>query len=531
MTDKPGVPVITSVRTTSPAMGTPYRDEEGDGAVVEERVEHVEHVDQTALLPVHRIKASSAESGEDADSCSSHGSAAALPLPMPTSCHPKGAVRSALAVLLVLWLLPSTWLLEALLPSISPSALVSVGCVLPASSSSEAQTLFRSVHLSNQTGHKSPATKEDKEAQLLHETRVLAGRGAKVLVWPEGALVVQGERQEASLWRKVGEIAAQTRTNVVIAYILQVGANSRTGSCRLNRAALVMPESVSIPEGHGQQKNETTKPAWVYDKRHLVPFVESFGTRAGTHEPPIADLLIPVVSSSLHASARQHETLARVSVGPQICYDVEFADTPSAPTLLVSPAHVWEHSMAVHGFGALRNRVLEQGMGAALRCDNGPGGASGLIDSRGVERFVQTADQGYSFVTTAALPLRSVSKSDQRADDGHFETVPAGKTVYARLHNSGAWGLLFGFTLIGWAMELWGRKVLYSLCARASHLAQVEAMAEEYEDEFLAGVSPPTEEEEEEEGPGEENGRSGGRLEAAGGQDAESSSRVRSRTV
>ncbi|BGP34226.1 hypothetical protein JCM10296v2_006041 [Rhodotorula toruloides] len=181
-------------------------------------------------------------------------------------------------------------------------------------------------------------TKHAKLDDWLKETRIVAGRGAKVLSWFEGAVelekgarteegegwVAMGE-QERELLSRVGEVCDMYKVHILATYLVPPPL-SQHSSKRLNVATLVGPSTV-----------DTSTPNLVFStpKQHPVPFIESHSNTARS-APSLGSLsdTLPLAAVTLSHPPRTpapHLTLLQtVSISAAICQDVSF------PSLLTS---------------------------------------------------------------------------------------------------------------------------------------------------------------------------------------------------
>lgn len=280
----------------------------------------------------------------------------------------------------------------------------------------------------------------------LAESRIVAGRGAKVLSWSEGAVRLEkGARQvpddgedeemgadEAALLAKVGEVCdmykvrhsspesgvapahARPQVYILATYVVPpASASHRHDHKYLNVATLVGPgASSSAPGPHI---------VWTTTKQRPVPFVESFshtlrsipslGSQPGAL--PLAEVQLPHGSRtpSPHLTPQQ-----RVSVSGAICQDIAFpslvssyvvpssddsnphrrrpAAPPRTPQLLLNPSLVPASlpGLARASLAQVRARALEHGA-FVLRCAGAGGGDSALVGPEGDVRVLQRGDE------------------------------------------------------------------------------------------------------------------------------------------
>ncbi|BGP34223.1 hypothetical protein JCM10296v2_006038 [Rhodotorula toruloides] len=280
-------------------------------------------------------------------------------------------------------------------------------------------------------------TKHAKLDDWLKETRIVAGRGAKVLSWFEGAVelekgarteegegwVAMGE-QERELLSRVGEVCDmykvkganqgdenrrltlfESQVHILATYLVPPPL-SQHSSKRLNVATLVGPSTV-----------DTSTPNLVYltTKQHPVPFIESYSNTARS-APSLGSLsdTLPLAAVTLSHPPRTpapHLTpLQTVSISAAICQDVSFPSLltscvspstipsesqPKKPQLILNPSNTPSslHGISHGQFAQTRARALETNS-FVLRCDSpGTTGGSALFGPQGDVR-VRTGGEG-----------------------------------------------------------------------------------------------------------------------------------------
>ncbi|BGP50474.1 hypothetical protein JCM10450v2_006393 [Rhodotorula kratochvilovae] len=267
----------------------------------------------------------------------------------------------------------------------------------------------------------------------LAETRVVAGRGAKVLTWSEGAVRLdkgqrgeEGNRWEAmgeeerELLKRVGEVCDMYKVYILATYLVPpASSSSHERQKYLNVATLVGPASLSstpsAPSPHL---------VWSTTKHHPVPFVESYthATRAlpalgsAPHALPFASVQLP---HAPHTPSPHRTPLQRVALAGAICQDVAFPsllstfspvphtgahNTPlRTPQLLLNPSLAPPSlpGLAHASLAQARSRALEHGA-FLLRCD--ATGSSLLAGPDGDVRVLVLAREGAGS-WEAELPL------------------------------------------------------------------------------------------------------------------------------
>ncbi|GAA5924109.1 hypothetical protein JCM1841_004576 [Sporobolomyces salmonicolor] len=255
----------------------------------------------------------------------------------------------------------------------------------------------------------------------LHETKVVAGRGAKVVSWSEGALRLDGkgrkEKQEGEGWeamgkeeqevlKRVAEVCDMYKIYVHAAYL--VPAPDAPRHKLLNVATLVGPSS--------SPSSTAINVVWSTTKHHPVPFVESYSyaTRLDRSLGSSANQL-PLSHSELsraaHTPAPHLTPLQTVDITGAICQDVAFpsllssfvrpssssssspssSSGPQTPQLILNPSYTPILSLARAQFAQVRARAVEQNA-FVLRCDAAEG-ASGLVGPDGDARVLRSADE------------------------------------------------------------------------------------------------------------------------------------------
>ncbi|GAA5891365.1 hypothetical protein JCM8208_002602 [Rhodotorula glutinis] len=303
-----------------------------------------------------------------------------------------------------------------------------VGCVVPPS-----LVARRSDQLSS-------ATVDD----WLAETRVVAGRGAKVLSWSEGAVRLEkgarsgsgeeGEDEEMgedekSLLEKVGDVCDMYKVYVLATYVVPPASSSSHHHTHkyLNVATLVGPRTSSS----GSSPNLV----WSTTKHHPVPFVESFshtarrlvGLGSSSDALPLADVALP---HAPHTPSPHRTPQQQLSVSGAICQDIAFPSLLSSyssphandgdnrppprqhprrtPQLLLNPSLV-PPSLSGLGRASLaqaRARALEHGA-FVLRCSGGSG-ESALVGPEGEVRvLVEGEERAGSWEAEVALERAS----------------------------------------------------------------------------------------------------------------------------
>ncbi|GAA5859450.1 hypothetical protein JCM1840_004621 [Sporobolomyces johnsonii] len=259
---------------------------------------------------------------------------------------------------------------------------------------------------------------QSKLDNWIHETRVVASRGAKVVSWSEGALVLDGKgrkgKQEGEGWeamgeeehevlKRVAEVCDQYQIYVLAAYLVPAPNSPRHKL--LNVATLVGPSS--------SPSATAINLVWSTTKHHPVPFVESY-SYAARLDPSLGSSANQLPLSRIELSHETHTPsphltpLQTVSLSGAICQDVAFPSLlasfvhpssssssapPQTPQLILNPSHTPLLSLARAQFAQVRARAIEQNA-FILRCDAAEG-VSGLVGPDGDARVVRrSSDEG-----------------------------------------------------------------------------------------------------------------------------------------
>ncbi|GAA5945493.1 hypothetical protein JCM10213_004175 [Rhodosporidiobolus nylandii] len=275
--------------------------------------------------------------------------------------------------------------------------------------------------------------------EWLMETRIVAGRGAKVLTWSEGAIPLNkggkgGEGwegmgiEERELLRTVGEVCDMYKVYVLATYLVPPRYGSKHK--RLNVATFVGPSSLASEPREGQPYL-----VWSTTKHYPVPFVESFShdSRADStlgSVPGAIPLATVELQPEKHVPEPRNTPRQQVNIAGAVCQDVAFPSllssyiSPSStlsqartPHLLLNPSLTPLTSLATPQLAQARLRAVEHAS-FVLRCD-GPTGTSALIDPSGAVRAFSHGDDGGGS-WEAEIPV------EHAARETVFEKVPFG---------------------------------------------------------------------------------------------------------
>ncbi len=198
-------------------------------------------------------------------------------------------------------------------------------------------------------------------AQMIAQTREAAEQGAKVIVWPEGAMPFDPQEEDQLGLR---DLAAETGAYLAVGYVVVLDEGLR------NEATVINPQGAFLG---------------VFGKDHPVTFGGETSLTRGTY---------PVYDTPLG------------KLGTIICYDLDFTDTArklarKGAQLIAVPSNDWSaitHSHYTHViFRAIENRV------AMVKADAGYDSA--IIDPYGRILALATEPQGGTATLVADVPL------------------------------------------------------------------------------------------------------------------------------
>jgi apolipoprotein N-acyltransferase len=220
--------------------------------------------------------------------------------------------------------------------------------------------------------------------ELLRASEREARAGAKIVVWSEGAGIVE-KQDEAGLIARGAEVARRSGTWIELSFLTL----DRRGSTTFENKNVLVDSAGAI--------------AWTYQKAHPVPGMEACVPGDGR---------VPVVTTPF----------ARVAT--VICYDTDFptlvrqAGVAGADILLV-PADDWREIAPMHASMA-RFRAIEQGFSIVRATSNG--------FSTSIDRYGRVSASGDYFAGA-----RSMSA-----------TVPqrGAPTLYRQVGDAGGWSAL-----------------------------------------------------------------------------------------
>ncbi|GJN92396.1 hypothetical protein Rhopal_005426-T1 [Rhodotorula paludigena] len=325
----------------------------------------------------------------------------------------------------------------------------------------------------------------------LAETKIVAGRGAKVLSWSESAVRLdKGARrdegdgwdamgqQEQRLLRSVADVCDMYKVYVLATYLIPPPSSSRRNKKLLNVATLVGPTT---------DADEPSVPnlIWSTTKHHPIPLVESYshvsrqlsaiGSTAASL--PLADVAL---AHAPHTPSPHLTPLQHLSLSGAICQDIAFpslmssyalsSTTPSdassrnpprTPQLLLSPSLVPPSlpGIAASQLAQARARALEHGA-FVLRCDAPSSGSSALVGPHG-EVLVRASQAGGSW-EAEIRPEQAAARHGGTVLE-RVAGVEAGEKRWIGAQMRVLLGLLAGLAAVriveGGEVARWGREI------------------------------------------------------------------------
>lgn len=248
-------------------------------------------------------------------------------------------------------------------------------------------------------------------SDYVFESSVVSGRGAKVLLWPEGAVSLPAPADNQSLHEQISDLAKSRKVFVGTAYTTP---STEVRGKELNAFTLFNPDG---------------NVEFRYYKQALVPIVESYSFIRGNDSMQRARTVnIPYA----HQHHKKHLDTLQTTLSAAICHDTSFPHIlrqwyPTALTLV--PAEVDSEPISWNRITQLQASAKSLGS-AYLVCDNSDVGISAYINNRGQLRYWQKG--GPSF--------------ELNADIAH-----ARPTAYGNYGESGALAIILG-CLIGVAL-------------------------------------------------------------------------------
>ena len=245
--------------------------------------------------------------------------------------------------------------------------LLLVPTYLPQDTVHETEATFRAACiLRADSGHKAKwPTALDA---YIAESDVVAGRGAKVLVWPEGAVYASTAAEKATLLTRTSEVARSRRALIASGYTAPL---ERDGKREI---------AVTLLDSQGDN-------VFTYRKQALIPIAESYAYSPGREALPRATIDVPVP----HQSGKKVKEALQLHVSAAICHDTSFSSIvrqayPSG--LILVPSSVFSERLAWQRVRQLQIEAKSLGT-AFLVCDGADQGISAYITNNGALRYWQ----------------------------------------------------------------------------------------------------------------------------------------------
>ncbi|THH18540.1 hypothetical protein EW146_g2445 [Bondarzewia mesenterica] len=314
-----------------------------------------------------------------------------------------------LFILLFAFTIPSYFYETLPLPPISSSSTpLTVGCVLP-----------------------SPPQHNDHSSTLdrfILESQRVVSSGAKVMLWPEGAVRFDSadDREEA-----IAKVQEKIKGPYVgISFEENAPAEWKGSSGRTKRIGMVLVG----PNG----------PVFEYYKRSLVPYVESFSFLRSPDPPTIYDLPLPPPAHTNKSDWSAGPPFSRpIPITSSICLDFAFpsafAELPSRAALILAPARTWHPDVGLAMWEQAKARAQEAGS-MVLFCDGGISGVSGIA-GQGMSEVFQVGSGSWTKTIGVQWPF------DER------------RTTYMRIGNCGVFIALCSLVGVGWVGEIVVRRI------------------------------------------------------------------------
>lgn len=294
--------------------------------------------------------------------------------------HNNSAGTKVIAFFLVFLTIPSFIFPNLPLPisAIDKSTPLTVGCVLP----------------TFQRYNNHVLTLDD----YIRESDKLRSFGARIILWPEGAVVFHSDTERQDAFKEITERI--TGPYIGVSFEETIGdpadPTGRKSSTRTGLAIL---------------SHRSAEPHQIYYKRHLVPVAESYRLRHSTLPPSIFEASIPrpkeIPKDQWGGNTRP------VQLTSSICLDfanpTPFAELEERPALILAPARTWDPTVGNAMWLQARQRANELDS-MVLWCDGGEGGVSGVgggvfedVTQVGPGSFVRTIGVQYPFDSRRSL--------------------------------------------------------------------------------------------------------------------------------
>ncbi|VDB87494.1 unnamed protein product [Peniophora sp. CBMAI 1063] len=267
------------------------------------------------------------------------------PLPNEESARKRAVTHGSTHVIFLVALMfviaiPSFFILPSpVAPYSDSSTPIDVGCVLPRHSAG------------------SQLTFED----YLSETILMVGRSKRqILLWPESAVRFYSLDDRNEKLERLHQV--QAGGYVALSYEEPEPHAGKRSGVRRNGVLVQGPEGVVLD----------------YQKRNLVPFVESFPLASGSEDPEVVTIQMPALPNG---GGRPGNRLRNITLTASICLDFAspraLSGLSKRPALVLAPARTWHPDVSRAMWEQTRARAAEIGS-AALFCDGGQGGFSGV---------------------------------------------------------------------------------------------------------------------------------------------------------
>ncbi|KAF8640528.1 hypothetical protein AX17_000190 [Amanita inopinata Kibby_2008] len=234
---------------------------------------------------------------------------------------------------------------------------------------------------------------------------------AKILLWPEGAVVFNTELERDAAFKRVRQVITGSFVGVSFEESF-ADPKDKTGVTGARRTGLALISKSS------------DTPHLVYYKRKLVPIAESFSLTHSEEPPDMFTIELPHPKDVNKTDWAPGPNYTRpLPVTTSICLDftapLPFANLPSRPALILAPARTWDINVGFAMWNQAKQRAEELGT-MVLWCDGGNGGVSGVAGNG--MNDIQQVGPGSWFRTVGV-------------DYPHQES----RTVYATIGNHSLW--------------------------------------------------------------------------------------------
>ncbi|KIJ54645.1 hypothetical protein M422DRAFT_153109 [Sphaerobolus stellatus SS14] len=207
-----------------------------------------------------------------------------------------------------------------------------------------------------------PSTSGSQLERFMDETKHYTSM-AKILLWPEGAVTFESEKEKNEAFDLVLNITSTSKTWVGVSFEERLPPNGdRRDGLRRNGLALIGRDGVQL----------------TYYKRKLVPIAESFSQITLNEDPSVEVIQYPRPNDIPKKEWDGHDTRP-ISITASICLDfaAPLTSLESRPSLILAPAKTWHVGVGRAMYEMARARGEEVGA-EVLWCDGGAGGLSGV---------------------------------------------------------------------------------------------------------------------------------------------------------